>query len=672
MLRFRQIHLDFHTSEHIPDIGKAFDKKAYQSTLKRAAVNSVSTFATCHHGWAYYNSHLSKMHPGLSFDLLRAQFDACKEIDINVPIYLTAGVNNLAATEHPEWRQIGPDGRLTGWAKSNLEAGFFMMCFNTGYLDFLCEQIREVMTLFPDNDGVFLDIISQPPCVCHQCLASFAEAGLDPLQPEDRDRHARQVLEKYYRATTETVRGIDPQKPIFHNSGHITQGDVGILKYFSHLELESLPTGGWGYDHFPLSAKYTQNLPFEVMGMTGKFHTTWGEFGGFKHPNALKYECAQMLAVGAKCSVGDQLHPLGKLDDSTYDLIGQAYREVEEKEPWCEKVTPLSDIGLLTAAAVRQSHERDIPGDIGAGRILLEGQFLFDVLDAEMNFDGHKALLLPDDVPVSPELRLKIDAYLAQGGKLILSGASGLNKDASAFLWDIGASFHGESEFQPDFIEPIEGLRPEFIRSPLVMYLKSKRIKVTTGQSLGAVYDPYFNRSYQHFSSHQHAPNRPDPSGFDCGVLHGNILYFAHPVFSIYRSYGAVAYRQFITQVLERFLSQDLTVSSNLPSTARLHLNHQPAQNRYVLHVLYANTVLRGGAMELHGGTVAATRPIEVIEELMPLEHIRLSLNLQERISKITLEPQEVEMNFEQREGRIVLEIPKVVCHQMVVCHYQT
>jgi hypothetical protein len=87
---------------------------------------------------------------------------------------------------------------------------------------------------------------------------------------------------------------------------------------------------------------------------------------------------------------------------------------------------------------------------------------------------------------------------------------------------------------------------------------------------------------------------------------------------------------------------------------------------------LYANTVLRGGAMELHGGTVAATRPIEVIEELMPLEHIRLSLNLQERISKITLEPQEVEMNFEQREGRIVLEIPKVVCHQMVVCHYQT
>jgi hypothetical protein len=43
--------------------------------------------------------------------------------------------------------------------------------------------------------------------------------------------------------------------------------------------------------------------------MTGKFHTTWGEFGGFKRPNALRYECAAMLAFGSKCSIGDQLHP---------------------------------------------------------------------------------------------------------------------------------------------------------------------------------------------------------------------------------------------------------------------------------------------------------------------------------------------------------------------------
>ena len=84
-------------------------------------------------------------------------------------------------------------------------------------------------------------------------------------------------------------------------------------------------------------------------------HLRWGEFSGFKHPNALRYECAAMLAYGAKCSVGDQLHPNGQLDKSTYDLIGAAYAEVEAKEAWCDYTTNVADIALLSAAAVAQS-----------------------------------------------------------------------------------------------------------------------------------------------------------------------------------------------------------------------------------------------------------------------------------------------------------------------------
>jgi hypothetical protein len=54
--------------------------------------------------------------------------------------------------------------------------------------------------------------------------------------------------------------------------------------------------------------------------MTGKFHQTWGEFGGFKRPEALRYECAAMLAFGARCSIGDQLHPSGEMNPDTYEL----------------------------------------------------------------------------------------------------------------------------------------------------------------------------------------------------------------------------------------------------------------------------------------------------------------------------------------------------------------
>ena len=65
--------------------------------------------------------------------------------------------------------------------------------------------------------------------------------------------------------------------------------------------------------------------------MTGKFHQTWGEFGGFKRPEALRYEYAAMLAYGARCSVGNQLHPSGEMNPDTYQLIGAAYADVEAR-----------------------------------------------------------------------------------------------------------------------------------------------------------------------------------------------------------------------------------------------------------------------------------------------------------------------------------------------------
>ncbi len=421
----RQIHLDFHTSPEIPGIGADFDKQHWQETLLAGHVSSVTVFATCHHGMAYYDTKLGNKHPHLEFDLLRAQVDACHEVGIKTPVYLTAGVNNHASHAHPQWREVDHEGRYTGWAKSPVEAGFHKLCFNSPWLDLLCEQIREVGELFPDAHGIFLDIISQNACCCRWCLASMAEAGLDPRNADDRETQAEASLLRYYEATTAAVRDTHPGMGVFHNSGHVTRGRRDLLPFFSHLELESLPTGGWGYDHFPLSARYVAQLPFEALGMTGKFHTTWGEFGGFKTPDALRYECAAMMAHGVGCSVGDQLHPSGKLDESTYRIVGAAYAEVERAEPYCRGAEAIADVGLLSTAAFFPERGRESDADNGASRILLENHVLFNVLDREMDFTPYRLLILPDEVPVDDELGQKLDAYLAGGGKLLLSGAPG-------------------------------------------------------------------------------------------------------------------------------------------------------------------------------------------------------------------------------------------------------
>lgn len=64
-MNFRQVHLDFHTSEKIPGIGSRFSKAQFQEALKTGHVNSITVFSKCHHGWAYHPSKANEIHPGL-------------------------------------------------------------------------------------------------------------------------------------------------------------------------------------------------------------------------------------------------------------------------------------------------------------------------------------------------------------------------------------------------------------------------------------------------------------------------------------------------------------------------------------------------------------------------------------------------------------------------------
>ncbi len=482
-LRFRQVHLDFHTSPDIPGIGEAFDKKSWQETLQKAHVNSITCFALCHHGWSYHPTKISRMHPNLKFNLLREQIDACHEVGIKVPVYISAGLNDRLAEIHSDWRQVAPDGSFSGWTKAPFNPGFKLFCFNSGYLDYLCAVTEEVAALFPDADGLFFDIVNQGECCCPKCIRDMISGGFDPEKPEDRKRFAHQVLLTYHRRVTAAARVRNPDMPVFHNKAS-SPGPRDLFPYYSHFELESLPTGGWGYDHFPLAAAYARKVGKDFLGMTGKFHTTWGEFGGFKHPNALRYECAAMLANNSKCSIGDQLHPSGRFDESTYELIGSAYKEVEEKEPWCAGAVPAGNVAVLSNEMF-QPNNSGTAILTGVSRFLLEEHIPFDILDETMSFDGYKILILADDIRIDVSLKDRLDAFLASGGKLVLSGGAGLKKDEDSFAFDLGCSQEGLNSFSPDYIRAAEPFAPEFVKTPFVMYSASRRIKISRGTSLG-------------------------------------------------------------------------------------------------------------------------------------------------------------------------------------------
>ena len=166
------------------------------------------------------------------------------------------------------------------------------------------------MVNYPDADGIFMDISFQLPSISSSAKTKMDALGLDWTDARDRDIFTELSVENYFTRVRDAVHKHNPKMPLFFNSGHMRRGlRKHYSDFYSHLELESLPTAGWGYEHFPLSARYVDPLGIPFLGMTGKFHTHWGEVGGYKKPEALVYECGAMLAHGARCSIGDHLHP---------------------------------------------------------------------------------------------------------------------------------------------------------------------------------------------------------------------------------------------------------------------------------------------------------------------------------------------------------------------------
>ncbi len=652
-LQFRQVHLDFHTSEKIINVGERFNSREFVKVLKDAHVNSVTCFAKCHHGMIYYDTKFPAHHPGLSKDLLREQIEACHAEGIRVPIYISVQFDEFMAKRHSEWLQLDSGGKSYG--AGPFDTQWKILCLNTPYVEYIEEQIDEIFEKFGDNvDGFFFDIINQQQCCCKYCMEGMERDGLNPESILDRKGFAAKVAEGFKKKISALVRSYNPNCTIFFNSGHVGPQIRKSLDCYSHLELESLPGGKWGYDHFPITVAYAKNLGKEYLGMTGRFHKSWADFGGFKNQPALEYECFRALANGAKCSIGDQLHPSGYINKATYDLIGSVYKKVKEREEWCENLVPVSQIGLYTPETAEESSEELHPSIKGAYRMLSESHFMFDIIDDKIDFGRYQLIILPDVITLNDSLKEKLESYIKKGGHLLLSYKSAVSPEINRFLLeDTGLLILGESEYCPNYIVAGVKLSKGIYDTEYVLYERGLKAGYSgKAEKLASIWNPYFNRNYKHFCSHFQTPVEKD-SGDAAIVRMDNIIYFSHPIFSMYSKHGMNAYKQLVINSIHSLIG-DSIVCTNAPTTAQVNLSYQPEKDRYVLHMLHYIPERRYDS-------------IDTIEDIIPLYNIELKIQIQKLPKAVYCAPENRSLDFCYQDGKVYVKVPEVRGHQIIV-----
>lgn len=673
--RLRKVHMDFHNSPYLKDILKNFDAEEFVKTLVEAHINAGVFFAKDHFGYAYYDTKIGSRHPGAatSIDFLK---EICKEAhknDIKVIAYYSAAWDILAVKEHPDWEVQQFDGTPpTG--------EFNWCCINSGYSDYVLDMLVEIAENY-EIDGLWFDWDERNPpwihCFCPGCDKLFFDRYREKMQsyetapPELRLKmiEFRDSLKNdFYIRIIDRIHKINPHLLIsYNNSGSIAHPypelieKVGFLTNECHAPL---------YISQSLKARFSSSQKKESDIGTSRFTDGWGSWN-LKESITLKAEVATIVSNGCVPSIGDQTYPNGTLEKEAYRVIGEVYQELEQKEPWLKEFNKVKNIAILNSFSSTKTAEvvgLDFHnsyfryynyGVWGFHKALLEGHQQFDII-SEGNLerlDEYHVLIIPDQICLSEKTVDRIRCFVEKGGSLIVTGASSLysiegNQLPSFGLSDIlGISGIREIDFSYKYFF-IDLFDEEISRGcpHMPILLKTIPLGIIPGNevnTLAKIRYPFKN------IKERHAPpgKRTNlPCIIENRFGEGRVIYMAFAIGKDYWRRNDPWLRNIILNTVDKVNSFKV-IKVKAPMNVEVNLTQKGKTN--VVHIV--NVIPQKTETER-----------AFIQDVIPVRNVEVKIRRKEKIRRVCLVPEGVELNWKREGEWVTFIIPEVCIHALV------
>ena len=593
----RHIHFDFHTMPGITDFNKDWDPAKFAQMMADAHVDYINFAAGCNLGFSYYKTKLGIEYPGMKGDMLGDVIRECHARGIGVTAYINIGLMHELAHRHPEWLRVNKEGTTT-LSQERVQDNFFrMMCYNSrGYHEHLLGVIKEICEY--DIDGLFCDCVKFFPCHCKDCTDDMIKLGIDIEDEVAVENFSKDVLFKVGQEIKEIV---GPDRYLFFNAMPYDKWK----NIDTHIELECLPSfGGWGYEFFWTAAASARTHQKKGIYMTGRFQHEWGDFGGYKGKASIENDLYDGLCNNMIPSVGDHMHPAGLPEEGIYKEIGEIYERFMKYEPYTEGAEYVADIGVLTSEA----KVGRTPLYQGLARMLAELKQSFNVVHTDCDFEPYQLLIIPDKLRLSEKVTKKLEKYIANGGKILISGFGGLKEDDSDFaLSAINASFEGADTSNSsyfDYVKVPEGsLSMTYETYEEGILMKAKNEKDVRAWHV----KPYFDKHWDGRHGYFYTPPK-ERTGYTAAMCDGTIAYICFRVFEAYHNSAYIEHKRLVAQLLEELLPNPMIkVVKGIPSTARvtttrtnehtlLHVKVTFPEPRGKMNIIEEHVVLPAGA----------------------------------------------------------------------------
>jgi hypothetical protein len=454
---YRRLLIDTHIPDWDPLFLSRLDPAECVDTVARAGFQLLMPYTNSCVGLALWRTKVGQMHANLhGRDMFGEIVSECRRRGVHTAAYFIVTRDNWAAETHPAWR-LQP---ATGNSRI-LENRYGQTCPNTPYREYAYACLREIVGNYP-IEGVFIDMTFwRSACYCVSCTERYrAEYKAEPPRTIDWDdpawrqfQRARQrwMLE-FAQGLTDAIKRVRPIT-VYHNQAVIldswTAGQSpAIAETCDYL-------GGDLYDgptFYSLVSKIfdglTRTRPFEYM--TSRVDPGLADHVSQKSLAKLRQDAYAATLHCAALTTIDAVNPDGTLNPEVYKLLGKVNEERALYEPFLggelqADVAIYYDQESMYDPTKNRVHVGDFVGWEGAGekgncphrdalqgwaKVLREGHIPYGVV-TNVNLDQlkkYRAVIVPHVLEMTAEQAAKFRDFVQQGGVLLASGPSSLDR----------------------------------------------------------------------------------------------------------------------------------------------------------------------------------------------------------------------------------------------------
>lgn len=536
-------------------------------------------------------------------------------------------VSLAIADEHPQWCFVGPDG------ERQIYNGLVSVCPSAGYYqEKAFEVIDEVLDRY-DIDGFFfnwfgfneIDYSGRYRGVSQNAAskAGFAafSGGLDlPTGPESPNydlwrRYSAGVIRDLTDRINAHIRRRRPNVGLIRSDivFYEANNEVG-RELWHHATGEAVSAFRSREPERPVVVNSVVfiDMPYRLAG---------------EQPQHFAQYLLQAMSRGGNPST----YIMGVPGDIPYvalDSAGEIIRFHRDHRDVYTNLVPSARVGLVRPDRLAQGlarHEESTQEFRGLYAGLQQAHIAFDVLPldglAEMSahagLDRYRLLVVPDVDALSADVISALDAFVAAGGQLALTGRSGFDEAGNAVLQAIPARRITAEVTDPERLkstyvtaaQEADGVRFDAALAPVF------------GAHYGVELDPDARRRGRHLA---HAPfgppeksygNQPDGQpayvlGTPAGARGGRVGVVPWTIGRSFHELGLTSIRDVFLALVRELAGDDLGVTATLPEQAEITV--QRRDDQIVVHVLNLSGARRksfGPEIGITGGRLSVPLP---------------------------------------------------------------